>query len=474
MLLTSIDYVVFGTIVLSLFSVVPSRYRVLILLAASYGFYAGFSPYHLVILVALTGATHLFGASRALRHRGVLVAVLVLLLLPLLVLKYSAFLAELATGRSDAFHPSGSDLLVPVGLSFITFQAISYVVDVHRLVVPRESSFMRVALYLAFFPKLLAGPIERGKALLPQLANLRSTTGAQLHAGLKVALWGYFCKLVVADNLARLVDGLLQSPAEQSGSSLVVGSVLYSFQIYFDFMGYAHIAVGTARCFSIELTPNFDRPYAATSLRDFWRRWHISLSAWFRDYVYVPLGGNRTYGLPRVGALMLLFLVSGLWHGASLTFVAWGAFHGVAYLVEDGLRRLGAVGRVVPQLPNHGAGRWLKRFVTFLTVTVGWVLFRSPDVSSASQVLERALWLDRSAAYWSLNEMILRPEAGWFILLLAGALWLDGSTRIRDSLANSPATARQLLAELAYVNVLAVTIVLFGDLGVRDFTYFRF
>ena len=471
--LTSLRFIAFAAVLLALYNLVPARHRVPLLLAGSYGFYASFSVLHLLVLVAVTlityGAVHAMSANR----RYALPVSLGAVLLPLVALKYSAFVIA---ATADWFHSPawlGRDVALPLGLSFFTFQAISYLVDVRRGTVLAERRFTHVALYLALFPKLLAGPVERARDLLPQLGALSPTAIANLHTGVKVALWGFFCKLVVADNLGSIVDAALKSPSEQSGATLCVAFVLYSFQIYFDFLGYTNIAIGVGRCFNVHLNRNFNVPYAATSLREFWRRWHVSVSSWFRDYVYVPLGGNKTQGGGRMGLLLLVFIVSGIWHGAAMTFVAWGAFHGIAYAIEDQWRE--RFRAHASQTPAFRFGRKnAQRVATFGVVTLGWILFRSADFSEVRTILDGIAGFGGSVPYLALNELLTRTDSVAFMLLLLCALWLDASRGFRAALDQVPTSSRSLLGELAYVNGFAVAILLLGDLGVRDFTYFRF
>jgi D-alanyl-lipoteichoic acid acyltransferase DltB (MBOAT superfamily) len=471
----SYQFVVFAATTVILYNLIPARHRALLLLLASFLFYADSSVPHLLLLCLVTAAT--YRAARiieARRSRMALAASIVAVTLPLFAFKYYGFFTGLTMQLLGFDGRAVEDFALPLGISFFTFQAISYIVDVHRGSTRAERRLDSVGLYLAFFPKLLAGPIERARDLVPQLQTLVQSTASNVYAGLKFALWGFFCKLVVADNIGSIVDGVLKAPHQESGATLSIVFALYAFEIYFDFLGYTNIAIGVARCFNIRLNPNFNSPYAATSLRDFWRRWHISLSTWFRDYVYIPLGGNTTSGMARIGQIGVVFLVSGLWHGAALHFAAWGAFHGAAYWGEEQLRRRM---RWV-SWPSHGALRLLQqsgqRVLTFGVVTLAWVFFRLSDFSSIGAALERMAFVNTDVAYTSLNEILTRADSGWFFLILLSAIILDSSREFRASLDRVPESSGRIIGELAYVNWLCVTLVLLGDLGVRDFTYFGF
>lgn len=471
----SFRFVLYATAVLVLHNLSPQGFRLGILLAASVLFYADSSLSSVVVLVAISATAYSSAIVVESHRRKALVAISIgAIALPLLGVKYYALATQLLSRVGLIGHVSVSDRLLPLGISFYTFQAISYVVDVHRGVAPAERRFENVALYLAFFPKLLAGPIERARAFLPQLSRRCNSPVLDVYIGVRLALWGFFCKLVVADNVGSIVDGLLTAPQQQSGATLSIAFVLYSFQIYFDFLGYTSIAIGVARCFNVRLSRNFNRPYAATSLRDFWRRWHISLSSWFRDYVYIPLGGNATWGARRIGQVLTVFLISGLWHGAALNFVAWGGFHGTAYLLEEQARKY--VSQQLGSTTGKTAVLWLvgQRVLTFAVVTMAWVFFRLSDFADICVVFKRMSLLNTDVPYGSLNTLLTRSDSLWFVLILLTAIVLDSSNGVRAALRRVPSRSEHVIRELVFVNWLVVTLVLLGDLGVRDFTYFRF
>jgi alginate O-acetyltransferase complex protein AlgI len=462
-------FVVFLAFVVAAYNLAPRRFRPSLLLLSSYLFYAYSYPTHLAWLVLVTGTAYLGGLLVAKDQRRIIFAiVIVLVLLPLIITKYYDFGVHLVSDVSDPRRALG--LVLPIGISFYTFQAVSYVADVYRGAVVVEREFGQVALYLAFFPQILAGPIERARRLLPQIRSFSNSTNRGLYEGGKYLVWGFFCKLVIADNVATIVDRIVSTPTTESGASLSIAFILYSFQIYFDFLGYTNIAIGVARLFGVRLSRNFRRPYGATSLRDFWRRWHITLSSWFRDYLYIPLGGRATRGGTRVRQILAVFMLSGLWHGAALNFVAWGGIHGVAYLVEDQARRLWR-----PMRRRRLFTRPIRVAVTFCVVTLAWVFFRMSALSDISIVLQRMFLINTDVAYWSLNDVLRQRDSVVFMSLLFTAIVLDSSRRARAIRACAPpSTLREVVAELMFVNWIAVTLLLFGDAGARDFIYFRF
>ncbi|MEL6591962.1 MAG: MBOAT family O-acyltransferase, partial [Bacteroidota bacterium] len=270
------------------------------------------------------------------------------------------------------------NIILPVGISFYTFQTLSYTIDIYRGKLEPSRDPITFFAFVSFFPQLVAGPIERATHLLPQFQKARSFSRKEARQGLELILWGLFKKVVIADRLAAYVDVVYNSPENFSGISILIATVFFAFQIYCDFSGYSDIAIGTAKLFGFDLMVNFRTPYFSRSLKEFWSRWHISLSTWFRDYVYIPLGGNRASTARWLSNLLMTFLVSGLWHGANWTFVVWGAIHGGISALEAWLMKAG-------RYPK-GAG-WIHRSSTFIIVCLAWVFFRANSVSDAAILL---------------------------------------------------------------------------------------
>ncbi len=277
------------------------------------------------------------------------------------------------------YSPKILSIILPIGLSFHTFQSLGYVVDVYRGKVKAERHLGIYSLYVMFFPQLVAGPIERAQNMLPQFRERHFFAVARVTEGLKLMLWGMFKKVVIADRLALVVNQVYADPSSYAGPSLITATIFFAFQIYCDFSGYSDIAIGSAQVLGFRLMRNFDRPYFATSIQDFWHHWHISLSTWFRDYVYFPLGGNRVSLWRWRLNILLTFLLSGLWHGANWTFVIWGALHGFYYLIST-------IARKPVAWPQS-----LKVIITFSLVCFAWIFFRANHLSDAQYIISHLL-----------------------------------------------------------------------------------
>ena len=388
MLFNSWQYAVFLPVVFALYWALPQRYRWPLLLAASYYFYMSWEAKYVVLILFTTAVS--YAAARLIEKAGdqrrkklILSLSAVLCLGVLFVFKYFDFFFDSLSSAFGAFgislHPVILRLVLPVGISFYTFQTLGYIIDVYRGDCPAERNFGIYATFVSFFPQLVAGPIERTTNLLPQIKAEHPFDSDQAIRGAKLILWGLFKKIVVADNLAVYVDLVYDEPQRFHGFALVLAMVFFTFQIYCDFSGYSDIACGSANLLGIELMENFRSPYLSASVREFWSRWHISLSTWFRDYVYIPLGGNRVGRLRNYLNLMVTFLVSGLWHGANWTFVVWGGVHGLAQVIEKALR--------LDKRPTGKLLLLLKTVVVFAFVNLAWVLFRAQTLPDAWYVL---------------------------------------------------------------------------------------
>ncbi|MBR6704069.1 MAG: MBOAT family protein [Lachnospiraceae bacterium] len=361
----------------------PKKLQNPLLLAASLVFY-GFADARLVLLllfVSLSSWLCACGMERFPARKKLLAGLGVSCpLLLLFFFKYLGFfLRGLLLFLPQADLSFADRIVLPVGISFYTFQAVSYILDVKRGEMPAEKDALLLALYLSFFPQLVAGPIERAKDLLPQLRKPRDFDPDGAVGGLKLMLAGFFEKIAVADMLGLFVNRIWKDPGAASGPEAVLAALLFSLQILCDFRGYSLIARGAAGVLGIRLSVNFDRPYASASLGEFWRRWHITLSSWLRDYVYIPLGGSRGTAFLRARNLLLVFLVSGLWHGAGLNFLIWGLLHGLVMVLESLTERSAPGGKL----------RRLRQGLCFTFVTLAWIPFRAPDLTAAGTFLTR-------------------------------------------------------------------------------------
>lgn len=398
MLFNSLAYLVFFPAVVSLFFLLPHRFRWIMLLGASYYFYLSWKAEYLVLILFSTLLSYYCALQIEQKPNARKVWLWLSILGNLSVLfffKYFNFLGEAAQSLLSIIQldivPPYLDFLLPVGISFYTFQTLSYTIDIYRGQQKAERHLGLYALYVSFFPQLVAGPIERSGNLLPQFKTRQVLRYESIASGVQQMLWGFFKKLVVADRLALYVNEIYADPQQFSGLTLLLATVLFSFQIYCDFSAYSDIAIGTARCMGYDLMENFRRPYFARSVAEFWRRWHISLSTWFRDYLYIPLGGNRV-SVPRWYLnLLIVFLVSGLWHGANWTFVVWGGLHAL-YLI--GSLFLGSFGERFFQSANaihrYGA-RAFSILITYSLVLFAWIFFRAETLEDAFYVVGKIL-----------------------------------------------------------------------------------
>ena len=388
MLFNSFQYAFFLPIIFVLYWLIPHKYRWGIILASSYYFYMCWNAKYLLLIIFVTGISFagalLVEKTKESKEKKIWVGTVIIISLSVLfVFKYFNFISETITAVLKGLSISTSDitlsLLLPVGISFYTFQSIGYIVDVYRGDLPAEHHIGKYAAFVSFFPQLVAGPIERAGALIPQLKNERYFSYAQATYGLKLMAWGYFKKIVIADSLAGYVDTVYADLHYFTGSARFFVIFFFTIQIYCDFSGYSDIARGTAKLFGIELMENFKSPYFATSIREFWKRWHISLSSWFKDYVYIPLGGNRVSKVRNARNLLLTFLLSGLWHGASWTFVLWGGLHGTVQVVE---KFIGINKKIYNKIANY-----FRTVITFCIVSALWVFFRAQSFKDALYVL---------------------------------------------------------------------------------------
>ena len=387
MLFNSIQFILFFVVVTILYFDLPHRFRWLLLLIASCYFYMAFKPVYIAILgftiVVDYFAGILIEQSKGSRKKVFLIASLIANIGVLGTFKYWNFINQNITdllGLSGAENPLPFlDILLPVGLSFHTFQAMSYTIEVYRGHQKAERHFGIYSLYVMFYPQLVAGPIERPQNLLHQFREEHSWDVERFRKGFSQMLWGFFKKVVIADRLSIFVNEVYGDWTHMSGANLWIAVVFFSFQIYCDFSGYSDIAIGSARIMGFDLMTNFNKPYFAKSVEEFWKRWHISLSTWFRDYLYIPLGGNRHGVLRRYINLTIIFLVSGIWHGAGWNFVLWGALHAAFVVIELVYRsRFGKA-----MIPD-----FLKMILTFFVVSIAWIFFRTPTTEQSFGIIE--------------------------------------------------------------------------------------
>ncbi|CAM3704942.1 MBOAT family protein [Mucilaginibacter galii] len=432
MLFNSIAFAIFLPIVFLLYWLNKSRLSIqnIILLVASYVFYSWWDSRFLLLLIFSTALDFFSGLkiyqSKTHKSKKAWLYISVIINLSFLAtFKYFNFFAlSLETALSSAgvhINAWTLEIVLPVGISFYTFHGLSYVFDIYHQRARPTSNFINYSLFVSFFPLLVAGPIERATHLLPQIEVGRKFDYRKVTDGLRQILWGLFKKVVIADQCASIVNTIFNNPAGYHGSTLLFGAILFSFQIYCDFSGYSDIALGTARLFGIELVRNFSYPYFSRSIAEFWRRWHISLSSWFRDYVYIPMGGSRGSKWQKVRNTLAMFLISGFWHGANWTFLAWGLFNGILFLplLLTGQNRkhttIVAEGSRLPSL-TEGA----QMIGTFLLITIGWIFFRANSIAQAITYITRIFSVSLFTQPELFSNMLFK-----FIVLLIFIEWIQ-------------------------------------------------
>ena len=397
MLFNSLEFLIYFPVVVGLYFALPHRWRWLHLLIASYAFYMAWEPAYALLIFSSTLVDYVVArampGAEAGRKKGLLAISLAVNLGLLCSFKYynlfnETFAELLALGGIEWQLPE-SNLLLPVGISFYTFQTLAYTIDVYRGKQEPETHFGRFALYVCYFPQLVAGPIERAGRLLPQLAAEHHWDNDRVASGLRKMGWGMFKKVVIADRLSTtIIDPVFVSPDEASGFVVLLVGLLIGLQFYFDFSAYSDIAIGAARVMGVKLMTNFDQPFLARSVNEFWSRWHISLMSWFRDYMYVPLGGSRAGNWARYRNIMIVFAVSGLWHGADWHFVAWGLINGmylvIGYATAPLRTRIAEVTGFVRWTRTRALWQWSS---TVVLVSIGLLVFRAPDVPTALMMM---------------------------------------------------------------------------------------
>jgi D-alanyl-lipoteichoic acid acyltransferase DltB (MBOAT superfamily) len=505
---TSLQFLVFFPTVLFLNYALPPRYRGYFLLCASYFFYASWNPYYVALIVLITVTSYLdaFFIERAkpgTRKKWTLIVAVTINILVIAVFKYyNFFVGEASRLVGHAYSPADwfyLNVLLPLGISFHVFQCIGYHVDVYYQRRPVERNLPAFALFVVFFPQLVAGPIERSTTLLPQLKSLFVGNGlsspqfdySNVTAGLRLMLLGFVKKLVVADQLAVFVDPIFRQPAGFTAVDTMIGAAFFGLQIYFDFSGYTDIARGAAQTLGFRLMENFNLPYLARSIGEFWHRWHISLTSWFRDYVYIPMGGNRVSEIRWSINVMTVFMLSGLWHGANWTFVWWGALHGGMLIVGRMTQERRARARSYLGLDRYkDVMQFPEVVVTFALVTIAWVFFRAESVFDALSILKS--WVvflvqlfpmmfgkggGRLVLENSQMPAIILNQATLFCVI--GAVIIACESIKSASLRSGKPIDEFLRFSSAHLRwatyyAAAVLIVLSGGYGARQFIYFQF
>ena len=446
------------------------RSQNILLLGASHFFYASWDWRFSSLLIISTLIDYSIGRLMSMfpdsSVRKILLITSVIVNLSILgFFKYAGFFAESFSSFAEIFGVEPGfvtlKIILPIGISFYTFQTLGYTIDVYKRRIEPEKNLINYGLYVAFFPQLIAGPIERAANLIPRINNRRTITTSDINAGTFLILWGFYKKVVVADQLALAVDQIFASSASPNSFSVIAAAIMFAFQIYCDFSGYTDIARGIAKLLGFDLMLNFRLPYFSKNPSDFWRRWHISLSSWIRDYVYIPLGGNRGTRKRVLANLMIAMALAGLWHGAAWNFVIWGVYHGlllVGYSVVSG-RRYGAAS----QFAEGRAGWLLQVGLMFGLVTFGWMIFRAESMSQLGSLVGTILQLDTS-----LPDAFTVKRFVFILPVIAMQLFQLKTNNLYAVLTLS--TARQTLI---YASII-LGILVFGVMDGEAFIYFQF
>ena len=480
MLFNSLHFLVFFPVVVLFYLIIPRKMRSIWLLAASYYFYMSWNPQYALLMGASTVTTFLTGimlerSNTDLKKKLCVTVSFVINLSILFFFKYFDFALENVNRVLEVLNitiiEKPFDVLLPVGISFYTFQALGYTVDVYRGDISAEKNIIKYSLFVSFFPQLVAGPIERSENLLIQIRNIETKklwNQERIRDGLMLMLWGFFQKLMIADRAAIAVNAVYNQYQAFGGGEIFLATILFAFQIYCDFDAYTNVARGAAKICGFDLMANFRQPYFATSIADFWRRWHISLSSWFRDYLYIPLGGSRVSPVRNWINLMITFLVSGAWHGASWHFIAWGGLHGAYQIVGKWKNALLKEKKL--QIPKI-----IQRGITFFLVTFAWMIFRANSLGDVKGMIKimilQPVFKDIPAMNMSVVEWCLLGISLAILLLMD--LLREKGVSVKRLILERPSVIRAVIYALGIG-----CIIIFGVYGVdydaSQFLYFQF
>ncbi len=488
-LFNSLAFAVFMPIVFFVYWLVPQKFKWAVLLISSYYYYMSWGAEY-AIWIVLTTLISYFGAlgiekfSDEKKKKVCLVLPVVFTLGTLVFFKYFNFISSSVTTALRSFSLPVSDLtlnlIMPLGISFYSFQTVAYLVDVYNGKSAAQKHIGKYALFISFFPQVLSGPIARANDLMPQLEEPKKFDYEQVSYGARQMAWGFFKKMVVSSVCAGYADGVYNSIPQKTGFVLVLATVLYALQIYCDFSGYSDIAIGTARLLGINLKDNFKNPYMAQSIKEFWGRWHISLSTWFRDYVYIPLGGNRVSKFRYACNIIITFLVSGLWHGAAWTFIIWGLLHGVLQVVETFVYKTKAFSKLSPfgkEKKVFSVKGIITLVLTFSIVCFTWIFFRANSLNDALFVIKNSFvgiaspinYIKRGVSALGLsNEGVLRlvPSVATVVLTEFLSLKWDLYKKVGE--------IKPIFKWIIYIVVLVMIVVLTPSNANQDFIYFQF
>lgn len=465
MLFNSFTYILFFPLVVLLYYIIPNKNRWLYLLLVSYGFYMNWNPVYALLLLFVTIVSYFAGLfiknKSDNKSKKILIISIIISLIPLIIFKYLNFINDsvftILNELGIKINVPEFKWLLPIGISFFTFKAISYMVDVYQGKISAEKNPLMCALYLSFFVDMAAGPIDRAEKLIPQFRERHKFCPDNVSKGLKLILWGYFMKLGIADRITLYVDPIFNNLDNHSGISVLLAAILFSIQIYCDFGGYSYIAIGCGKIMGFDLMTNFKRPYMAGNVTDFWRRWHISLSTWFRDYVYIPLGGNRCSKIRNRLNLLITFTVSGLWHGANWTYVIWGGVNGIFQVIEKMY--------YTPKRKVAKTTIW-NIILTFILMTIAWTFFRANTINDAIKALSM-MCVPSGELYMPQTSLIIYIFIGCFILIISDILQeIKGKHPLFEN--------KYTIVRFMSYALITVMILAFGVFDGGQFIYFQF
>lgn len=482
MLFNSFEFVIFFVIVFFIYykSYNNLKFQNTLLLISSYVFYGWWDWKFLSLIIISSISDYIIGRkiheSENKSHRKQLLVLSLFINLGILgFFKYYNFFTESFSDFISLFgfeaNPSFLNIVLPVGISFYTFQTMSYTIDIYRKKMGANKNLLEFMTFVSFFPQLVAGPIERASHLLPQFSKKRKFDTFEFKEGAKQSLWGLFKKIVIADNCAFYANQIFENSDSYPGSVLAIGVILFAFQIYGDFSGYSDIAIGISRMMGIDLMQNFKSPYLAENIQDFWRRWHISLSTWFRDYVYIPLGGSKVdSSFRRSLNIIITFTVSGFWHGANWTFIIWGALHSIFYFIQTAYSRNMTGVKILPA----SIVKTFNILITFIAVTFAWIFFRAESFSHAisyiSEIASGSIFVNPLGYFKEMGSAI--PPIIIIVSLLYLAFFEISNRNAKYSFQVS--RYRTPVRTLIYVSLLLLLIFFRATNGSIDFIYFQF
>jgi len=491
----SLDFLIFFPVVTVLYFLLPHRFRWILLLSASIFFYMAFIPAYIFILLATILIDYFAGILIAQTPAGhkrkiYLVVSIISTCLVLFIFKYFNFFNANLTTLAEFLHwnygINALQIILPIGLSFHTFQSLSYVIEVYRGKQKAEKNFGIYSLYVMFYPQLVAGPIERPQNLIHQFYENHQFETSRVINGLKLMIWGMFKKVVVADRLALFVGAVYGDAVAWPGPALILATIFFAFQIYADFSGYSDIAIGAAQVMGFKLMDNFNRPYASRSISEFWRRWHISLSTWFRDYFYISLGGNRASKPRWAFNIFATFLVSGLWHGANWTYVFWGGLNGLYLLFSVWTGSLREKIRTYSSFLGPKILSTLQVLTTFALICFAWIFFRAPDLATAqyiighlfsgfSELIVNFLANPFFGATSALKPLLMGQTKWDFLTALAAIIFMEAVQYFeRQGSARALFSGRPALLRWGFYGIIVLAVLNFGVVDQIQFIYFQF